>query len=187
MKVAVYSGSFDPLHIGHLAIMRFLTKETDFDCIYLIVSPQNPFKDPSKADNARMRYEAAVAAAARHPELKVRVDNIEMDMDPPHYTLRTLEALKAREPENEFTLVIGADNLDCFMKWHRAKTILSKFGVVVYPRSGYDMKMIRKQILADHPDNQFKIQLVDAPILNISSTQIREAAARGEDISGLLM
>ena len=103
MRIAVYSGSFDPLHIGHQAIMEYLTRASGFDWVYLVISPQNPFKDPSKALSAERRYRAAIDAVRRHPELHVWVDNIELSMDPPHYTIRTLDALRRREPENEFT------------------------------------------------------------------------------------
>ena len=117
MRIAVYSGSFDPLHIGHQAIMEYLTREKAFDWVYLVISPQNPFKDPSKALSAERRYRAAIAAVRRLPELHVWVDNIELSMDPPHYTIRTLDALRRREPQNEFTLVVGADNLENMLGW----------------------------------------------------------------------
>ena len=146
MRIAVYSGSFDPLHVGHMAIMEYLTREKEFDWVYLVISPQNPFKDPSKALNARQRYDDAVAAVRRHPELHVWVDDIELSMDPPHYTIRTLDALKKREPQNEFTLVMGADNLSGIRKWRDAPRLLSEYGVAVYPRKGFDLDSIRKTL-----------------------------------------
>ena len=96
MKTAVYPGSFNPLHIGHLAILRYLTSEMDFDQVYLIVSPQNPFKGKDMLLSGQERFEAAVRAVARHPELKVRVDDIELHMPAPQYTIRTLDALSRR-------------------------------------------------------------------------------------------
>ena len=124
MDIAVYSGSFNPLHIGHLAIIRHIIDAAGFDCVYLIVSPKNPLKDGISADSGLDRYNAAVAAVARHFDntdrrnvndcervRKVIVDDIELKMPPPHYTIRTLDALKEREPGNNFTLIIGADNL----------------------------------------------------------------------------
>ena len=111
MKVAVYSGSFNPLYVGHMAIMEYLTRTAGFDCVYLVVSPQNPFKDASNVLTGAERYAAAVEAVKRHPGLRVRVDDIELGMDPPHYTIRTLDALRRREKDNSFTLVVGADNL----------------------------------------------------------------------------
>ena len=103
MRIAVYSGSFNPLHIGHQAIMEYLTREKKFDWVYLVVSPKNPLKDSISADSGRDRYNAAVEAVKRHPDLHVWVDDIELNMDPPHYTIRTLDELKRREPANDFT------------------------------------------------------------------------------------
>ena len=117
MRIAVYAGSFNPLHIGHQAIMEYLTVKKEFDWVYLVVSPKNPLKDSIDASSGQYRYNAAVQAVSRHPELNVWVDDIELKMEPPHYTIRTLDALKRREPENDFTLVIGADNLSSIHKW----------------------------------------------------------------------
>lgn len=185
MKIAVYSGSFDPLHIGHLAILRSICESGEFDCTYLIVSPQNPFKAPEKSDNAFQRFEAAKEAVARHPELNVKVDDIELHLDPPQYTLNTLEALEEREKDNEFSLVIGADNLACFRLWRGYMRLLYDYGVTVYPREGYDLEKIRDDLLAE--DDSYRINIIDAPLVNISSTELREMAARGEDISRYLM
>ena len=187
MKIAVYSGSFDPLHIGHQAIMEFLTKEREFDWVYLIISPQNPFRDASKADNARKRYEAAVDAVCRHPELRVWVDDIEFGMPVPNYTIRTLDALSLREPDNEFTLVMGADNLDCIRGWKDYRRILTEYGVVVYPRSGYDLDAIMAGLKEEDPEGRYRIQILDAPTVDISSTRIREGLAAGEDMSEWMM
>lgn len=175
MRVAVYSGSFDPLHIGHQAIMEYLTRDASFDCVYLVISPQNPLKDSSKADNASQRYAAAVEAVSRHPELNVKVEDIEMKMSAPHYTIRTLDALKEREPDNTFVLVIGADNLAIIKRWKDADRILKEYGVVVFPREGYDLNSIVDQLLSEC--SEYKITIADAPLVNISSTQIREYGA----------
>lgn len=212
MRIAVYSGSFDPLHIGHQAIMEYLTREKSFDWVYLVISPQNPFKDPSKALTGEQRYRAAIDAVRRHPELHVWVDNIELSMDPPHYTIRTLDALRRREPENDFTLVVGADNLERFMGWKDATRILTEYGLAVYPRTGFDVDAIRRFMYekmlqlpspytldasSEHAtpgtvgfedsDHMYKIDIIDAPIIDISSTRIREGIAAGEDMSAWMM
>lgn len=240
MHIAVYGGSFNPLHIGHLAIMKHLVEVAGFDAVYLVVSPKNPLKEIS-CDSARDRYNAAVEAVSRHfadkadqevwndqtvaahglvngwhaqttvqgvtgwragdqrekarksghPDLlvcratRVRVDDIELNMPAPHYTIRTLEALKEREPENRFTLVMGADNLAIIRNWKEYSIILTDYGTVVFPREGYDMAQIKQDLLNENP--AYKIQLLDAPIVTVSSTQIREALSRGEDVSHLLM
>ena len=145
MRIAVYSGSFNPLHIGHQAIMEYLTRETEYDWVYLVVSPKNPLKEGIQAESALDRYKAAVEAVRRHPELRVRVDDIELRMPPPQYTIKTLDALKQREPDNDFTLVMGADNLQNIHNWRDFRRILSDYGVVVYPRKGFDLEAIRTE------------------------------------------
>ena len=185
MKIAVYSGSFNPLHIGHQAIMEYLTHDAGFDWVYLVVTPQSPFKDASGLLTARERYEAAVAAVLRHPEIHVWVDDIELGMEPPHYTVRTLDALKAREPENDFTLVIGADNLESFPRWKDYARILTEYGVAVFPREGYHRGWLRARLLRESP--AYRIDLLKAPPVTISSTEIRDGLAAGLDMSAWLM
>lgn len=185
MNVAVYSGSFNPLHIGHMAIMRYLTEKGGFDCVYLIVSPKNPLKEGISSATGRERYEAAREAVGRHPELKVRTDDIELDMPEPHYTIRTLEALKNREPDNSFTLIMGADNLAGIRRWREYRRILKEFGCAVYPRKGYDLKQIQEDLTAEDPG--YRIDILEAGMVDISSSAIREGAARGEDMSAWLM
>ena len=185
MRIAVYSGSFNPLHVGHQAIMERLTREGAFDWVYLVVSPQSPFKDAANALSGRDRYEAAVAAVKRHPEIKVWVDDIELGMEPPHYTIRTLDALREREPENEFTLVIGADNLESFPRWRDYGRILREYGIVVFPRKGYHRGHLKALLMRECPD--YRIELLKAPRIDISSTEIRDGLAAGRDMSSWLM
>ena len=185
MNIAVYSGSFNPLHIGHLAIIRFLTEEAGFDSVYLVVTPLNPFKQTHSLPSGQGRFDAAVAAVGRHPELKVQLEDIELKMPPPQYTIRTLDALREREPENRFTLVIGADNLASFQGWRFHERILLEYGVVVFPRKGYHRGHARARLLKENP--AFQIRLLDAPRVDISSTEIREGLAAGKDMSKFLM
>ena len=212
-NIAVYSGSFNPLHIGHLAIIRHMIEVAGFDMVYLIVSPKNPLKDGISSDSGRERYMAAVEAVERRfphsglpasgrndnkeshsasgrndskaSEAKVKVDDIELNMPEPHYTIRTLDALKEREPDNRFTLVMGADNLADIRRWRDYARILKEFGVAVFPREGHDLTEIKQDLLKEDP--AYMIQILDAEMVDISSTQIREAIARGEDISHCLM
>ena len=193
MKIAVYSGSFNPLHIGHLAIMKHLTQEAGFDMVYLIVSPKNPLKDSISSLSARDRYKAAIAAVNRHfgstsaatDGCKIFVDDIELNMPEPHYSILTLKALQEREPDRSFTLIMGADNLACIRNWKDYQNILTDFGVAVFPREGHDILSIRQELLTESPS--YKIRLLDAPLVTISSTEIREALQRGEDVSQFLM
>ena len=200
-NIAVYSGSFNPLHIGHLAIIRHMIEVAGFDMVYLIVSPKNPLKDGISSESGRERYKAAVEAVERRflhsslsasgrndskaVEARVKVDDIELNMPEPHYTIRTLDALKEREPDNRFTLVMGADNLADIRRWRDYARILKEFGVAVFPREGHDLTEIKQDLLKEDP--AYMIQILDAEMVDISSTQIREAIARGEDISHCLM
>ena len=191
MNIAVYSGSFNPLHIGHLAIIRHLIGEAGFDMVYLIVSPKNPLKDGISSASARDRYNAALAAVARHfssrpiESTEVKVDDIELTMPEPHYTIRTLDALREREPGNTFTLAIGSDNLADIRRWKDYGRILKEFGVAVFPRTGFDLEALRIDLLEEDP--AYKITLLNAEMVDISSTTIREAIASGQDVSSWLM
>ena len=212
MRIAVYSGSFNPLHIGHQAIMDYLTREKEYDWVYLVVSPKNPIKTTVSADTAEGRYQAAIAAVKRHPDLHVWVDDIELRMPPPQYTIKTLDALKQREPENDFTLVMGADNLDNIHRWRDFQRILAEYGVAVYPRKGYDHDLIKASLieecrhfpapyvldanefaeegqrnLEETLRDTYNIEILDAPIVDISSTQIREGLEAGKDMSEWMM
>ena len=162
MNVAVYSGSFNPLHIGHLAIMKHLIHEAGYDMVYLIVSPMNPFKQGMQMVSGEERYKAAVEAVLRHKEelsvmnpetgemeLKVKVDDIELSMPAPHYTIKTLNSLKEREPHNNFKLVMGADNLASIRKWKSYIDIISKFGIIVFPRDDFDIESIKNELLQE--------------------------------------
>lgn len=186
MKTAVYSGSFNPLHIGHLAIIRHMTEAAGYDMVYLIVSPKNPLKEGISSASGRERYLAAVQAVERHRlGGKVKADDIELYMPEPHYTIRTLDALKEREPENSFTLVMGADNLADIRRWKDYRRILKEYGAAVYPRAGFDLESIREELLEE--DSAYRIEILNADMVDISSTEIREGMAAGKDMGGYLM
>lgn len=187
MNIAVYSGSFNPLHIGHLAILKHLVGKGGYDRVYLIVSPKNPLKDGISSDSGQERYTAAVEAVNRHfgNEHKVIVNDIELYMPAPHYTIRTLDKLSESEPDNSFTLVIGSDNLADIRLWRDYRRILKEYGVAVYPRSGFCMPEIINDLYNEDPS--YRITLLDAEMVDISSTIIREALAEGKDASQWLM
>lgn len=185
MKVAVYSGSFNPLHTGHQAILEYLTREAEFDKTYLIVSPHNPFKSPELAESGLSRFRAAAEALKRHPGIKAEAKDIELHLPPPQYTVRTLDILRESESANTFTLIVGADNLPRFREWREYRRLLLEYGIAVYPRRGYDASALRDNLLKE--DKRYKIRLLDAPVVDVSSTQIREALAEGRDVTGLLM
>ena len=184
-KVAIYSGSFNPLHIGHLAIIRYMIEEAGFDMVYLIVSPKNPLKDSISSATGTERYKAAIEAVNRHFGERVYVDDIELTMPEPHYTIRTLDALKEREPENSFTFVMGADNLADIRRWRDYKRILKEFGTAVYPRQGFNLDKIKQDLLSEDP--AYNINIINAGMVDVSSTEIRHAMSAGQNISHLLM
>ena len=205
MDTAVFSGSFNPLHIGHLAILRVLAGM--YDKVLLVVSPVNPLKPSATAGDAEQRLQAARAALSRHPELngssscnlspehhvedipeprrRVEVSDIEFSLPLPNYTVNTLDALKARSPQDSFTLVVGGDQIADFRRWRDYGRILTDYGVAVFPRDGFDIGAIRAGLLRENP--HYRIRLIDMPPVNISSTRIREVLAEGGDVSGLKM
>ena len=187
MNIAVYSGSFNPLHIGHLAIMKHLVGDGGFDRVYLIVSPKNPLKEGISSDSGQERFVAAVEAVIRHfgNDSQVIVNDIELNMPAPHYTIRTLDALSESEPLNSFTLVIGSDNLADIRRWRDYERILKEYGVAVFPRNGFDMPAIIQDLHDEDPS--YRITLLNAEMVDISSTIIREALAEGKDASEWLM
>jgi len=184
-QIAVYSGSFNPLHKGHQAIMEQLTRQGGFDEVYLVVTPQNPFKGEEGRQTGEERFQAALEALRRHPELRVKALDLELRMEPPQYTIRTLDTLRALEPENGFTLAIGADNLASFPRWRAYERILLEYGVVVFPRKGYHRGHLKARLLRENP--AYRITLLPSPLVTISSTQIREGLAAGRDMSKWLM
>lgn len=182
LKIAVYSGSFNPIHRGHIAILRYLVEKMDFDKVYLIVSPKNPLKDSISESSGKKRYDDVVSVIKGLDLPKVEVDDIELNMPSPHYTIRTLDALRKRDPDCDFSLVIGADNLYQIDRWKDYGRILKDYGVVVFPRQGYPMEAEKSRLEAIDAD--FKILLTDMPRVDISSTQIREAKANGSTMTG---
>ena len=154
----------------------------------LSASGRNDSKESHSASGRNDNKESHSASGrndSKAVEAKVKVDDIELNMPEPHYTIRTLDALKEREPDNRFTLVMGADNLADIRRWRDYARILKEFGVAVFPREGHDLTEIKQDLLKEDP--AYMIQILDAEMVDISSTQIRESIARGEDISHCLM
>ncbi|MFA5850576.1 MAG: nicotinate (nicotinamide) nucleotide adenylyltransferase [Bacteroidales bacterium] len=175
MRVALFFGSFNPLHIGHIAICKYLLDSGEIDQLRLIVSPQNPLKDNAVVDNSTDRLEH-VRCSASNLGKEVVVSDIEFSMTPPLYTLNTLRKLSSLEPNNEFILIIGADNLAIIEQWKLWENLFKEYQVWVYPRSGYNGEELCKR---------YGARLIDAPNIDVSSTQIREGEADGKDLSYL--
>jgi len=170
--VALLFGSFNPIHEGHLAILRYLAGHTEAAEVRLVVSPQSPFKQgQGLVDNAQERLEGARKAVA-DAGLAVTVSDVEFHLPEPWYTLDTLRFLQQQEPGKEFVLVMGGDNIASLERWHCGDEILRDFQVWVYPRPGTDAAPIVARLNAD-PSVKGVTLFSEAPQNPISSTEIR--------------
>lgn len=162
----IYGGTFNPIHLGHVRLGETLVSDGLLDELWLLVSPQNPFKADQNllADEERLRL--ARLAVSGHPRLQVC--DAEFRMPRPSYMVYTLEALRTEHPEREFVLVIGADNWERFPQWYKSEEILRRHRLIVLPRPGYTLHEV--------PDC---VCVARTPLLDISSTAIRESIARG--------
>ena len=170
MRIGIFGGSFDPIHIGHAIIAQHIIGCGAVDQLWFMVSPVNPLKadkERNVADTDRLRMVEMVS----RPMEGVETSAFEFQMPKPSYTIDTFNALQAKFPDDEFYLVIGADNWQLFGRWRNSEEILSKYHVLIYPRLGYDVVI---------PDElKERVTLVDAPIIELSSTEIRERLANG--------
>ncbi len=173
MRIGIFGGSFDPIHIGHAIIAQHVISCGAVDRLWFMVSPVNPLKVGKMrqvADTDRLRMVEMVS----HPMDGVETSAFEFTMPRPSYTIDTLNALQAKFPDDDFYLVIGGDNWEVFSKWRNSDEILAKNHLLVYPRLGYQVNI---------PDElKERVILVDAPIIELSSTEIRERLAKGQSV-----
>ena len=170
MKIGIFGGSFNPIHSGHAIIAHHIISSGAVDRLWLMVSPVNPLKvglEQQVADTDRLRMVEMVT----RPLENVETSAFEFTMPKPSYTIDTLNALQAKFPDDEFYLVTGADNWAIFDRWRNSEEILAKYHLLVYPRLGYDV--VIPEELRD------RVTLVDAPIIELSSTAVRERIAQG--------
>lgn len=170
MKIGIFGGSFNPIHSGHAIIAHHIISSGAVDRLWLMVSPVNPLKvglEQQVADTDRLRMVEMVS----RPLENVETSAFEFTMPKPSYTIDTLNALQAKFPDDEFYLVTGADNWVIFDRWRNSEEILAKYHLLVYPRLGYDV--VIPEELRD------RVTLVDAPIIELSSTAVRERLAQG--------
>ena len=174
-KIGLFFGSFNPIHIGHIAIAGYMAEFTDLDEVWLVVSPRNPLKDKASLLKDIYRLRLVREAIADHPKLKA--SNVEFDLPRPSYTIDTLKVLKEKYPANEFVLILGSDSLQTFNKWKNFEEILSGFELYVYPRPG-----VAGGELVSHA----RVKMVDAPLMEISSSFIRKAISEKKDVRSML-
>lgn len=173
-QIAIFPGSYNPVHIGHLALANYLCEYTEVDEIWMLVSPHNPLKEVKDLAPFEERMEMLRIAVAGDPKLKA--SDFECSLPQPSYTINTFRALTAAHPDTEFTLIIGGDNWSCFRSWQAWEEILANYRLIVYPRPG-------ETIEGDFGE---RVQVVAAPQLEISSTLLRQAFQQGKALRHFL-
>ena len=176
MKIAVYSGSFNPVHNGHTQLAQYLIDNDLVDEVWFVVSPCNPLKEQKELIDENLRLEMMILAIAGEQHFKA--SDIEFSMPIPSYSIDTLKQLNQIYPEHQFCLIIGSDNALVFDKWKNYNEILDKYEVLVYPRLGYDFSEVA--------DIYPQMKILETPYYNISSTQIRYAIKQKKDVSNWL-
>lgn len=175
MRTAIFGGSFNPIHRGHIALADFVVQGGWTDEVWLLVSPQNPLKAAAGLLPEQLRLALAQQATENYDRIKV--SDFEFHLPRPSFTYKTLAALRESHPDRSFQILIGADNWQCFNRWARHEELLRDYELLVYPREGYDI---------DTPSLPPNVRFVPAPLFPFSSTQLREMLLRGEDLSGIL-
>jgi len=175
MKIGLYFGTFNPIHIGHMVIANHMAEFSDLEQVWMVVTPHNPHKQKNTLLDDYHRLHMVNLATEDFP--KIRPSDIEFKLPQPNYTVNTLVHLKEKYPLHEFSLIMGEDNLNSLHKWKNYEVILQNHDIYVYPRISHE-----ESELKDSP----KIHLIDAPIIEISSTFIRESIKNKKNVMPLL-
>ena len=175
MKVGLFFGSYNPIHIGHLAIANYMVEYGPINQLWFVVTPHNPLKNKNNLLDDYQRFELVNRAIGN--DYRFRASDIEFRLPKPSYTVNTLAYLKEKYPTYEFYLIMGADNYVTMKKWKNWEILIRDFHFLVYPRPGYDHSSI---------DLGNNFEIIDAPNIEISSTFIRGAIAKGKDIRHFL-
>lgn len=171
IRTGIFSGSFNPIHIGHLALANWLCEYEELEEIWFLITPQNPLKERSELMDDALRLEMAKAATRDYPAFSA--SDFEFHLPRPTYTIDTLRSLRRQHPERSFHFIMGADNWTNIHRWKESEALLRDFPILVYPRLGYEV---------DIPARYPHIKKVEAPLLEISSTFIRQSFQKGKDV-----
>ena len=174
-RIGLFFGSFNPVHTGHMVLANYMATQTPLDEVWLVVSPQNPFKQRGSLARDHDRLHLVKLAIGDTP--KLRASNIEFDLPKPSYTVDTLAVLRDRYPDYGFTLIMGGDNLASLPRWKNAEVILRDYRIQVYRRPGADAVE-----LAEHPH----VTVYDAPLMQLSATYVRQCIKAGRSIRYLV-
>lgn len=177
MKIGLYFGTFNPIHVGHLIIANHMAEFADLDQVWMVVTPHNPLKKKDTLLGDNVRLELVFLATENYP--KIKPSDIEFRLPQPNYTVHTLAHLQDKFPQHEFAPIMGEDNLKSFHKWKNYDVILENHDIYVYPRISAEAENLQ---FKNHP----KIHLIDAPVVEISSTFIRESIKEKKNIRPLL-
>ena len=170
-KIGIYSGSFNPIHHGHVMLANYLVEFSDLDELWFVVTPQNPLKKKEDLLDDDERLKMVQLAIGDDP--RIRVSDIEMHLPTPSYTINTLTALSEQYPDSEFVFICGMDSLQNLKNWREYQRILDNYELLVFPREGYD-----GGDLINYPS----VTVLKTPILEISSTFIRQCVKEGRDV-----
>jgi nicotinate-nucleotide adenylyltransferase len=177
MNIGLYFGSFNPIHIGHLVIANHIAEYSNLDEVWFVVTPHNPFKKKNSLLDNFQRLEMVYRATKDY--IKLKSCDIEFNLPQPNYTINTLIYLQEKYPNYAFSLIMGEDNLKSFHKWKNYEVILENHHIYVYPR-------VSKEKIETQFDDHKKIHHIDAPIMELSSTSIRNAIKAGKNIKPML-
>lgn len=175
MKVGLYFGSFNPIHIGHLAIANYFVAFSDIDKLWFVISPHNPLKEKKSLLNDQARFDMVELAIAN--DINMEACNVEFNLPQPSFTIDTLTYLSEKHPNYQFVLLMGSDGLSTFNKWKNADVLIKNYPRYVYPRNTDNTEVFQQ-----HKN----IKVITAPKIEISSTFIRNSIAKGKDIRHFL-